>query len=118
MDISDISRLRRVPISQDSLSKPISQTTTRKPASIQYPENHFESLWDEGVLLYKGKWGIVADFVLEENKLTGKEVLIDYVEIDDLSETGDSCLMIETSEVPWVKRGDTIKITIRDRARK
>jgi hypothetical protein len=35
-----------------------------------------------------------------------------------LNETGDGCLMIETLEVPWVRRGDTIKITIRDRARK
>jgi len=70
------------------------------------------------VLLDKGKWGIVLDFVLEESKLAGKEVLIDYDAVDDLNETGDSCLMIETSEVPWVKRGDTIKITIRDRARK
>ena len=70
------------------------------------------------VLLDKGKWGIVLDFVLEESKLAGKEVLIDYDEVDDLNETGDSFLMIETSEVPWVKRGDTIKITIRDRARK
>ena len=68
------------------------------------------------VLLDKGKWGIVLDFVLEESKLAGKEVLIDYDAVDDLNETGDSCLMIETSEVPWVKRGDTIKITIRDRA--
>ena len=78
----------------------------------------FKASIREVVLLYKGKWGIVVDFVLEENKLAGKEVLIDYDEIDDLSETGDSSLMIETSEVPWVKRGDTIKITIRDRARK
>ena len=70
------------------------------------------------VLLDKGKWGIVLDFVLEESKLAGKEVLIDYDAVDDLNETGDSCLMIETSEVPWVKRGDMIKITIRDRARK
>jgi hypothetical protein len=70
------------------------------------------------VLLAKGKWGIVVDFVLEESKLAGKEVLIDYDEVDDLNETGDGCLMIETFEVPWVRRGDTIKITIRDRARK
>ena len=58
------------------------------------------------------------DFVLEESKLAGKEVLIDYDEVDDLNETGEGCLMIQTSEAPWVKRGDTIKITIRDRARK
>ena len=78
----------------------------------------FKASIKEVVLLDKNKWGIVVDFVLEESRLVGKEVLIDYDEIDDLNETGDSCLMIETSEVPWVKRGDTIKITIRDRARK
>jgi len=78
----------------------------------------FKASIKEVVLLDKNKWGIVVDFVLEESRLAGKEVLIDYDEIDDLNETGDSCLMIETSEVPWVKRGDTIKITIRDRARK
>jgi hypothetical protein len=70
------------------------------------------------VLLAQGKWGIVVDFVLEESKLAGKEVLIEYDEVDNLNETGDGCLMIETLEVPWVRRGDTIKITIRDRARK
>ena len=69
-------------------------------------------------MLDKGKWGIVVDFVLEESKLAGKEVLIDYDEVEDLNETGEGRLMIETSEVPWVKRGDTIEITIRDRARK
>ena len=78
----------------------------------------FKASIKEVVLLEKGKWGIIVDFVLEESKLAGKEVLIDYDEVDDLNETGDSCLMIETSEVPWVRRGDTIKITIRDRARK
>jgi hypothetical protein len=70
------------------------------------------------VLLDKARWGIVVDFDLDESKLSGKEVLIDYDAIDDLSESNDGCLMIETSEVPWVRRGDTIKITIRDRARK
>jgi hypothetical protein len=70
------------------------------------------------VLLDKTRWGIVVDFDLDESKLSGKEVLIDYDAIDDLSESNDGCLMIETSEVPWVRRGDTIKITIRDRARK
>jgi hypothetical protein len=79
---------------------------------------YFKASIKEVVLLDKGKWGIVVDFVLEESKLVGKEVLIDYDEIDDLNETGEGCLMIETSEVPWVKRGDRIKITIRDRARK
>ena len=78
----------------------------------------FKASIKEVVLLEKGKWGIIVDFVLEESKLAGKEVLIDYDEVDDLNETGDSCLMIETLEVPWVRRGDTIKITIRDRARK
>jgi hypothetical protein len=78
----------------------------------------FKASIKEVVLLEKGKWGIIVDFVLEESKLAGKEVLIDYDGVDDLNETGDSCLMIETSEVPWVRRGDTIKITIRDRARK
>jgi hypothetical protein len=78
----------------------------------------FKASIKQVVLLDQGKWGIVVDFVLEESRLAGKEVLIDYDEIDDLNETRDSCLMIETSEVPWVKRGDTIKITIRDRARK
>jgi hypothetical protein len=70
------------------------------------------------VLLEEGKWGIVVDFVLEESKLAGKEVLIDYDEADDLNEAGDGCLIIETSDVPWLRRGDTIKITIRDRVRK
>ena len=78
----------------------------------------FKASIKEVVLLDKGKWGIVMDFVLEESKLVGKEVLIDYDEVDDLNETGDGCLMIETCEVPWVKRGDRIKITIRDRTRK
>ena len=70
------------------------------------------------VLLQPGRWGIVVDYVLEENKLTGKEVLIDYDEMEDLNETSDGFLMIETVEVPFIKRGDTIEITIRDRARK
>jgi len=87
-------------------------------AEIYYAMEIFKASIREVVLLDKGKWGIVVDFVLEESRLAGKEVLIDYDEIDDLNETGESCLMIETSEVPWVKRGDTIKITIRDRARK
>jgi hypothetical protein len=78
----------------------------------------FKASIKEVVLLDKGKWGIVVDFILEESKLAGKEVLIDYDEVDDLNETGEGCLMIQTSEVPFVKRGDTIKITIRDRARK
>ena len=78
----------------------------------------FKASIKEVVLLDKGKWGIVVDFVLEESKLAGKEVLIDYDEVDGLNETGEGCLMIQTSEAPWVKRGDTIKITIRDRARK
>jgi hypothetical protein len=69
------------------------------------------------VLLHRAKWGIVVDFVLEESKLVGKEVLIDYDEVEDLNETSDGCLMIETSQAPWVRLGDTIKITIRDRAR-
>jgi hypothetical protein len=70
------------------------------------------------VLLDKARWGIVVDFDLDESKLAGKEVLIDYDGIDDLSEYNDGCLMIETSEVPWLRRGDTIKITIRERVRK
>lgn len=72
----------------------------------------------EVVLLDPGKWGIVMDFVLEEKDLIGKELLIDYDETDDLNETRDGCLMIETLEVPVVKRGDMIEITIRDRTRK
>jgi hypothetical protein len=72
----------------------------------------------EVVLLDPGKWGIVMDFVLEEKDLVGKELLIDYDETDDLNETRDGCLMIETLEVPVVKRGDMIEITIRDRTRK
>jgi hypothetical protein len=70
------------------------------------------------ILLDPGKWGIVVDYALEENKLIGKEVLIDYDEMEDLNETGDGYLMIETLEVPMIKRGDTIEITIRDRIRK
>jgi hypothetical protein len=67
------------------------------------------------VLLDPGKWGIVVDYVLEENQLAGKEVLIDYDEMEDLNESRDGFLMIETLEVPVIKRGDTIEITIRDR---
>ena len=70
------------------------------------------------VLLDPGKWGIVVDYVLEENKLIGKEVLIDYDDMQDLNETRDGFLMIETLEVPMIKRGDTIEITIRNRTRK
>jgi hypothetical protein len=70
------------------------------------------------VLLEPGKWGIVVDYVLEENKLIGKEVLIDYDEMEDLNESHDGFLMIETLEVPVIKCGDTIEITIRDRGRK
>ena len=70
------------------------------------------------VLLQPGKWGIVMDFVLEEKRLIGKELLVDYDETVDLNESRDGCLMIETLEAPMVKRGDTIEITIRDRKRK
>ena len=55
----------------------------------------FKASIKEAVLLDKGKWGIVMEFVLEEGKLVGKEVLIDYDEVDDLNETGDGCLMTE-----------------------
>jgi peptide deformylase len=58
------------------------------------------------------------DFALEEKLLLGKELLVDYDETNDISESRDGCLMIETLEVPVVKRGDTIEITIRDRNRK
>ena len=68
------------------------------------------------ILLQPGKWGIVVDYVLEESKLVGKEVLVDYDEMEDLNETRDGFLMIETLEVPMIKRGDTIEITIRDRS--
>ena len=70
------------------------------------------------VFLEPGKWGIVLDFVLEENQLIGKELLVDYDETVDLDEWRDGCLMIETLEQPMVKRGDTVEITIRDRKRK
>ncbi len=70
------------------------------------------------ILLDPGKWGIVTDFVLEENQLLGKELLVDYDETVDLNESRDGYLMIETLEPPMVKRGDTIEITIRDRKRK
>jgi hypothetical protein len=72
----------------------------------------------EVVLLSRGKWGIVADFRLEEKELIGKEVLVDYDEINDIHETPDGCLMIETLELPIVRPGDRIEITIRDRSRK
>lgn len=58
------------------------------------------------------------DFVLEEKQLLGKELLVDYDETDDISESLGGCLMIETLEVPSVKRSDTIEIMIRDRNRK
>jgi hypothetical protein len=77
-----------------------------------------EAYVKEVILLDRGKWGIVVDFVLEEKQLIGKEVLVDYDEMDNLNETRDGWLMIETLEVPAVKRGDTIEITIRDRDRK
>jgi hypothetical protein len=70
------------------------------------------------ILLEPGKWGIVTDFVLEENQLLGKELLVDYDKRVDLDESRDGFLMIETLEPPMVKRGDTIEITIRDRKRK
>jgi hypothetical protein len=70
------------------------------------------------VFLEPGKWGIVLDFVLEENQLIGKELLVDYDETVNLDEWRDGCLMILTLEPPMVKRGDTIEITIRDRKRK
>jgi hypothetical protein len=70
------------------------------------------------VFLEPGKWGIVLDFVLEENQFIGKELLVDYEETVDLNEWRDGCLMIETFEPPMVKRGDIIEITIRDRKRK
>ena len=70
------------------------------------------------IFLEPGKWGIVLDFVLEENQLIGKELLVDYDETVDLDEWRDGCLMIETLQQPMVKRGDTIEITIRDRKRK
>jgi hypothetical protein len=72
----------------------------------------------EVVLLHKGKWGIVVDFVLEEKELRCKEVLVDYQEVEDLHETPDGRLMIETLEQPSVKVGGSIEITIRDRSRK
>ena len=72
----------------------------------------------EVILINPGKWGIVMDFVLEEKQLLGKELLVHYDETDDISESRDGCLMIETLEAPVVKRGDTIEITIRDRNRK
>jgi hypothetical protein len=33
---------------KQQILKPLSQTTTRKPASIQHPESHFDSLWEDG----------------------------------------------------------------------
>jgi len=72
----------------------------------------------EVVLLDPGKWGIIMDFVLEDKELVGKELIVDYDETDDLNETPDGCLMIETQEAPIVKRGDTIEITIQARSRK
>ena len=32
------------------------------------------------------------DFALEEKLLLGKELLVDYVETDDISESRDGCL--------------------------
>lgn len=72
----------------------------------------------EVILLSRGRWGIVADFRLEEKELVGQELLVDYGDISDLHETPDGCLMIETLEMPMVKPGDTIQITIRTRSRK
>jgi len=77
-----------------------------------------ETYVKEVVLLDPGRWGIITDFVLEEKELVGKELLIAYDETYDVHETRDGCLMIETLEVPVVKRGDPIQIVIRDRSRK
>lgn len=78
----------------------------------------YKTFVKEVILLNPGKWGIIMDFALEKKHLLGKELLVDYVETDDISESRDGCLMIETLEVPVVQRGDTIEITIRDRKRK
>ena len=78
----------------------------------------YKTFVKEVILLNPGKWGIIMDFVLEEKQLAGKELLIEYDETEGISESWDGCLMIETLEVPVVKRGDKIEITIRDRNRK
>jgi hypothetical protein len=70
------------------------------------------------ILLNPGKWGIVVEFFLQEKELFGKDLLIDYDETDDVSESREGYLMIETLEVPIVKRGDTIEITIRDKKKR
>ena len=56
----------------------------------------------EVVLLHPGKWGVVTDFVLEEKLLLGKELLVDYDEMDDLNEALDGCLMMRPSKCPWL----------------
>ena len=54
------------------------------------------------VLLDPGKWGIVVDYVLEEDKLIGKEVIVDYDEMADVNESRDGFLMIETLELSLI----------------
>jgi hypothetical protein len=43
----------------------------------------------EVILLNPGKWGIIMDFALEEKLLLGKELLVDYEETNDISESRD-----------------------------
>jgi hypothetical protein len=93
---------------------PIDQASNRKAETSETRKAKIK----EVILLHRGKWGIIADFLLEEKEFIGKEVLVGYDEIDDIREARDGCLMIETLAVPVVRPGDTIEITIRDRSRK
>ncbi len=78
----------------------------------------YKTLVKDVILLNPGKWGIVVKFLLQEKELLDKQLLIDYDETDDFSESREGYLMIETLEVPIVKRGDTIEITIRDKKKR
>jgi hypothetical protein len=70
------------------------------------------------VLIESGKWGIIVDFVLEEKELVGKDLRVDYPEMNELNESAEGYLMIETVQPPVIRSGETIDITIRERSRR
>ncbi|MBV9391089.1 MAG: hypothetical protein JOY96_04270 [Verrucomicrobia bacterium] len=69
----------------------------------------------EIVELKDGGWGIVLDFVLEDNTSSEEELLVNYRIVDDLSETDEGYLVVETLAAPTVKQGDSIEVSIQDR---
>lgn len=69
----------------------------------------------EVVELKDGGWGIVLDFVVEDNTSPDEELLVNYGVVDDLNETDDGYLVVETLAAPTVKQGDSIEVSIQDR---